>query len=67
VEQVRRDYIQRVTNGWRSDPRDPAALANRVVAMRRRVAHEPMDAVMLADRGAAYDEYVERISNASRR
>jgi hypothetical protein len=67
VEQARQDYIRRVTNGWRSDPRDPAAPADRIEAMRRRVAHEPLDAAMLADRDAAYDEYVERISNAWRR
>jgi hypothetical protein len=62
-----KDYIQRVINGWRSDPLDPAAPANRVEAWHRRVAHEPMDAVMLADRDAAYDEYVERISDDWRR
>jgi hypothetical protein len=67
VERARQDYIRRVTNGWRSDPRDPAAAANKLEAMRRRVAHERMDAATLADRDAAYDEYVERISNAWRR
>jgi hypothetical protein len=58
AERARQDYIRRVTNDWKSGPRDPAAAADRIEALRRRTMAE--DAA--ADGDAAYREYCARIS-----